>query len=323
MVALGTGNLARCIELAAELASTRSLLMADSAVSLASHAALLACNERALRSAVEIGQQHLHRAPGTALTADLAGHYLELLKGGAPSAPDIGRADNPYLSGAELGIMAREALAAGNYDIARSVVARAPELGDWARAVAALIQGHINQDAGGWHDALALAARHDLRLIAADALEAIGVGAAESESWAECLRLAGAAKRVREETGYKWRFQHEQRALDSAIASARNALGPEPADTAEAEGSGMTWQHAVAYAQRARGERRRPSHGWASLTPTEAQVVNLVVEGLTNPQIADRLLMGRATVKTHLQHVFAKLGVSSRTELAAQAARRA
>ena len=134
-VALGTGNLARCIELAEELASTRSLLMAESAVSLASHAALLACNERALRSAVEIGQQRPHRAPATALTADLAGHYLELLKGGAPSAPDIGRTDNPYLSAAELGIMAREALAAGNYDIARSVIARTPELviGPWRR----------------------------------------------------------------------------------------------------------------------------------------------------------------------------------------------
>ena len=64
------------------------------------------------------------------------------------------------------------------------------------------------------------------------------------------------------------------------------------------------------------------SHGWASLTPTELQVVDLVAEGLTNPQIAERLFMGRATVKTHLEHVFTKLGVHTRAELAAQAARR-
>jgi len=43
--------------------------------------------------------------------------------------------------------------------------------------------------------------------------------------------------------------------------------------------------------------------------------------GFTNPQIADRLLMRRETVKTHLSHVYAKLGVANRTELAALAAR--
>jgi DNA-binding CsgD family transcriptional regulator len=44
---------------------------------------------------------------------------------------------------------------------------------------------------------------------------------------------------------------------------------------------------------------------------------------LTNPQIAERLLMGRATVKTHLEHVFTKLAVHTRAELAAEATRRA
>ena len=66
-----------------------------------------------------------------------------------------------------------------------------------------------------------------------------------------------------------------------------------------------------------RGRRQRPSHGWESLTPTELQVAELVAEGQTNPQIAQRLLMGRATVKSHLEHMFTKLGVSSRAELAA------
>jgi DNA-binding CsgD family transcriptional regulator len=50
--------------------------------------------------------------------------------------------------------------------------------------------------------------------------------------------------------------------------------------------------------------------------------VALVADGLTNPQIAERLLMGRATVKTHLDHVFAKTGLHSRTELAAEYVRR-
>jgi DNA-binding CsgD family transcriptional regulator len=55
----------------------------------------------------------------------------------------------------------------------------------------------------------------------------------------------------------------------------------------------------------------------------ELHVVGLVAEGLTNPEIGERLFISRGTVKTHLSHVFAKVGVTTRSELAAQATRRA
>jgi DNA-binding CsgD family transcriptional regulator len=70
-----------------------------------------------------------------------------------------------------------------------------------------------------------------------------------------------------------------------------------------------------------RGTRRRPSTGWGSLTPTEVEVVRLVTEGLTNAEVGRRLFISRRTVETHLSHVFGKLGVSSRVQLAAQASR--
>jgi DNA-binding CsgD family transcriptional regulator len=70
-----------------------------------------------------------------------------------------------------------------------------------------------------------------------------------------------------------------------------------------------------------RGARRRPSRGWESLTPTEIEVVLLVTEGLTNVEVGRRLFISRRTVETHLSHVFGKLGVSSRVQLAAQASR--
>src|SRR5689334_7081771 len=79
---------------------------------------------------------------------------------------------------------------------------------------------------------------------------------------------------------------------------------------------------AVALARRGRGARKRPPTGWDGLTPTERQVVLLVAEGLSNPEIAGRLFVSRATVKTHLAHAFAKLGVTSRAQLAVVAARR-
>jgi DNA-binding CsgD family transcriptional regulator len=71
-----------------------------------------------------------------------------------------------------------------------------------------------------------------------------------------------------------------------------------------------------------RGLRTRPAFGWESLTPTELEAVGLVAGGLTNRQIADRLFKSRYTVESHLRHVFAKLGVSSRVELAGEAVRR-
>jgi len=71
-----------------------------------------------------------------------------------------------------------------------------------------------------------------------------------------------------------------------------------------------------------RGPRQRPQFGWQSLTPTEHTVAALVADGLFNPQIGERLFISRRTVQTHLAHVFAKLDISSRTQLAAQVARR-
>jgi DNA-binding CsgD family transcriptional regulator len=66
---------------------------------------------------------------------------------------------------------------------------------------------------------------------------------------------------------------------------------------------------------------RRAHSGWQSLTPSEQAVVDLVAEGLSNPQIGQRLYVSRRTVQTHLGHVFAKLHITSRAQLAAVAAR--
>jgi DNA-binding CsgD family transcriptional regulator len=66
----------------------------------------------------------------------------------------------------------------------------------------------------------------------------------------------------------------------------------------------------------ARGSRRRPAHGWESLTATERAVSRLVAEGLTNGAVAKQLYISPHTVNTHLRHVFAKLDVSNRVALA-------
>jgi DNA-binding CsgD family transcriptional regulator len=64
-------------------------------------------------------------------------------------------------------------------------------------------------------------------------------------------------------------------------------------------------------------------HGWASLTPAELDVVRLVSEGLGNKEIATRLFISPRTVETHLTHLYTKLGLASRVQLAQEAARHA
>ena len=85
----------------------------------------------------------------------------------------------------------------------------------------------------------------------------------------------------------------------------------------------MSLDEAVAYAQRGRGERKRPSSGWASLTPAELEVVRLVADGLANKEIAEKLFISPRTVQAHLTHIYAKLDISSRVALAKEAAARA
>jgi pimeloyl-ACP methyl ester carboxylesterase/DNA-binding CsgD family transcriptional regulator len=68
------------------------------------------------------------------------------------------------------------------------------------------------------------------------------------------------------------------------------------------------------------GAQSRPARaatGWGSLTESEHSIALLIAEGLSNPAIASRLFISRHTVESHLKHVYAKLGVSSRVELAA------
>ncbi|HYX62159.1 MAG TPA: helix-turn-helix transcriptional regulator, partial [Streptosporangiaceae bacterium] len=71
-----------------------------------------------------------------------------------------------------------------------------------------------------------------------------------------------------------------------------------------------------------RGRRGRPRSGWDSITPIEHSVADLVAEGLSNPQIGRRLYISSRTVQTHLAHVFAKLDISARAQLAVEVTRR-
>ena len=146
--------------------------------------------------------------------------------------------------------------------------------------------------------------------------------ASDAGSHRDAARLFGAAHAIRQRMGAP-RFKVWDAEYEDSVAALRNAMGQADFDTAWAEGAALSTEEAIAYAQRGRSQRKRPTSGWGSLTPTERDVVQLVSEGLANNDIAARLFVSPRTVQTHLTHVYTKLGLSSRVQLAQEAARHA
>lgn len=155
------------------------------------------------------------------------------------------------------------------------------------------------------HEALTLRVDHGLRRGVLDSLDALTTLLARTGREADAARVLVSATRARSDLGFP-RRPAEQEELD--------ALGLATGDAP------MSLDDVLAFVRRTRGARGRPSSGWGSLTPTELAVVKLAAEGCTNPEIGARLFMSRGTVKTHLAHVYAKLGIANRTELATVAA---
>ncbi len=240
----------------------------------------------------------------------------------------------PYHVSHGLWVLGAAQLAAGDLEAAEAALIEAKEL---ATAISnPWLAGHANHHLGELarrrdatsqaedlhHEALTLRARAGLRPGVAESLESLAALATDQESFSEAARLFGAACALRTGIGLA-RWPADQAGYDTDVARSRDALGEHAFDAARAEGEALAVDEAVAYASRAQGERKRPSSGWASLTPTELKVVKLVAKGLTNPEVGERLFIGRGTVKTHLAHVFAKLGIATRSELAAEATRHA
>ncbi|MEX2394778.1 MAG: LuxR C-terminal-related transcriptional regulator, partial [Actinomycetota bacterium] len=186
-------------------------------------------------------------------------------------------------------------------------------------AAVALSGGDAHRSEDLVHQSLDMAMHTGQRPDVCDLLDALAAAIAHQGRAEEAARLLGAAQHAREAMG-SMRPPLLAASHETFVDQVRDALGGEAFGTALNAGAKLSLHEAVAYAQRGRGRRKRPSHGWGSLTPMELQVVELVADGLTNPQIGEKLLISKRTVQSHLANVFAKLGVSSRAELAVQVA---
>ena len=136
---------------------------------------------------------------------------------------------------------------------------------------------------------------------------------ADLEAAVEAADRAGAAGFVAEAQYHLALALHGRGAAgdhDRAAVAARDADR-----LARALGMAAWVDRTTALADRLRPARRH------DLSPREAEVAALVSEGLTNRQIASRLVVSERTVESHVQHVLAKLGVTSRSGVAARVVR--
>ena len=200
----------------------------------------------------------------------------------------------------------RQAITAAALRYAEGVMA-------WHRGELADAEHLVREATAQWH-------RCCDRLDACDGIELLGVLAAARERHADAARLLAAAEAARRPLQYLAPgFTADRQAAARAASQARQALGDDGFAQTWEQGQALALDEAVAYAARKGGGRKRPATGWASLTPAELEIVRLVREGLRNDAIARRLFIAPGTVKVHLSHIFTKLGISTRAELAAQA----
>jgi DNA-binding CsgD family transcriptional regulator len=227
-----------------------------------------------------------------------------------------------------LQLLAEVALARGDLVAAHSWAGEAVSSATgWHRVVSLTTRARVRiaehelelaeQDAYG---ALARATDLKANLAIPDILECLGATACSGGSHPRSARLFGAAESIRRRMGAA-RFKVHDANHAAMVRTAREGLGDRGFEAAFAEGSALTTLEAIAYAQRGKGERRRPTMGWASLTPAEREVVRLVCDGLANKEIAIRLLVSPRTVQTHLTHVYTKLNLTSRVQLVQEASR--
>jgi non-specific serine/threonine protein kinase len=153
----------------------------------------------------------------------------------------------------------------------------------------------------------------------AECLEGFAAAAAAMRQSRRAARLLGAAAALREITGAPLPAA-ERKQYDDVVRHIQRHLSPEGCAREQALGRSLSADQAADFAlRREAAEVAAPSSregALSALTEREREVAALVARGLTNRQIADTLLLGRRTIGTHLEHIFAKLGVQARAEVA-------
>jgi predicted ATPase/DNA-binding CsgD family transcriptional regulator len=130
-------------------------------------------------------------------------------------------------------------------------------------------------------------------------------------------RLLGAADTVWRRTGSSL-YRHLTDLHVRVVAEVRRTLGDEGFEAAFQAGARLSLEETVAEAleERIRVRARPSERASDTLTRRESEIAELIAQGLTNKEIAARLVISQRTVETHVEHILTKLGFSSRTQVA-------
>lgn len=208
----------------------------------------------------------------------------------------------------------------------------AQDLGDplipaWSRVYLVLIacaQNEPYRAAGLLRQHLASLSTSGLRHHHNQFLEAVAVLASQIGAAESTARVFGAAETAAHGSP---RDLPEVAAYERAETTARQRIGDEAYARAREAGQRLRPDEVIAEVDRvlsaaeAMGVRAALERDEAQLTPREREVLRLLVAGRSNPEIAAALFVSPRTAETHVTHILAKLGVTSRAEAAAQAVR--
>ncbi|WP_148572459.1 ATP-binding protein [Nocardioides caldifontis] len=188
-------------------------------------------------------------------------------------------------------------------------------LARWTQALVAWRQGRAARARAYARDVLRLKEPFGDRLGMAMSVEMLAWVAVDTGRHDEAARLLGAVQAALRSIGGSL-FGHLLDDHETCTARTREALGEERYAAAVAEGAAVAFEDAVALAL---GRRRSADVDGEQvrLTRREQQIAELVAEGLSNREIAARLVMAQRTAEGHVARVLSKLGFTSRTQLAA------
>ncbi len=191
--------------------------------------------------------------------------------------------------------LVRLGLAAGDHHLAERACAIVAERAErnphvhTIRGAAAHALGLLNRDPEALTEAIRHYQQSPRRPALASALEDAGATAAGDGRTGEAIELLGRALELAAEMGARWDATRIRKRLRD-LGVRRRLITPE-----------------------------RPASGWEALTSSELAVVWAITGGMTNGQAGEHLFVSPHTINSHLRHIFAKLGINSRVELARMA----
>ena len=170
---------------------------------------------------------------------------------------------------------------------------------------------------------LRMAREADYKLAIQYSLLWLGFVATSRKQPAHAARLWGAVESMEETFGIRLtRMARSATDYDGRLAVARSQLDEAAWEAAWQEGQAMTPEEAIEYALEASPSTSRSRDETALLSERELEILRLVAQGLTDPQVAEKLYLSPRTVGQHLRSIYRKLGVPSRAAAAKEAVER-